>query len=1117
MFKLPFSIYIFILGIFTTFFTSCGFNQKKPGLFKALEASETGLDFNNKLEPTQSFNIFQYMYFYNGSGIGVGDFNKDGLIDVFFDSNQGDNKLYLNRGNFKFEDITQKAGIPELGSWGTGVSVVDINNDGLLDIYISCVGILNHGNFRNQLLVCTGLDKDGIPHFKDEAKEYGLDYQGYSTQALFFDYDGDGDLDMFLLNHTVRQIGIVGPRSILNKEFNPLTGDRIFRNDHGHYTDVTASTGIYSSVLSFGLGVCASDIDLDGYPDLYIGNDFHENDYLYINQKNGTFKDEVPERMMHTSQFSMGVDIADINNDAYPEIISMDMMPFDNYILKRSEGEDDYDSFFDKVKNYGYNYQYTRNNLQYNRKNGMFSEVGTYSGVFATDWSWSCLWLDFDNDGWKDLFISNGIPKRMNDIDFIHFVSDEAIQSKIQSKNLDAKDLDLINKFPEIKIPNKFFVNKKDLRFDDQEENIENNLPTYSNGAVYADFNQDGKMDILVNNINQSAILYRNVYKNPNHPNKVNNYVDIKLKGSKQNINAIGAKMILFCGKEIRTYEKFPVHGFMSSMEIPMHIGLENTQVDSSVLIWPDNTYQKITLNNKSHILNLAYQSNLPKYNYTIIRNFNNSHTTYPVKDITKETEINFVHKENSFNEFDREQLIPHMNSTEGPALTIADVNGDGLEDIFIGSSKRNKSALYIQKPNGKFYLGSQPALMQDSVYEDIGASFVDVNKDGKPDLVIASGGNEFYGPDEHLEPRIYLNDGHGQFSRLKNAFQGIYINASVVISYDINRDNNPDLFIGGRTVPFEYGKIPQSYIFLNDGQGHFKDVTQIIAPELSHIGLVTSAIWFDLDKNGEKDLIITLEWGGIYAFMNHHGHFTKKVLTNKKGWWNFILPIDLDHNGNTDFIIGNLGLNNRLKEASFEKPIRLYCNDFDNNGKMEQILTYYLNGKEIPFSNLEELTRQLPILKIHYLFAGDFAKANLKDIFNSEKLDKSEILTANYFSSAVLMNDGKLNFTIKALPWQAQLSPLRTAIPIDANGDDLTDILVFGNYYENNIQMGRYDADYGTILINLGKGNFRTENLNGLTIKGQVRHVDSILIGNRKAIILAKNNDSLKIIEFRK
>jgi hypothetical protein len=1103
-------IYFLLAGSSIALFSGCHSSSvKQPVLFETLENTRTGLDFSNTLTPTQEFNVFKYMYFYNGGGVGAGDFNNDGKIDLFFAGNQVPDRLYLNEGNLHFKDVTAEAKIPDDGGWSTGVSVVDINNDGLLDIYICRVGNHETLHSHNLLLICQGIDEHGVPYYKDEAKEYGLDFSGFSTQAVFFDYDMDGDLDMYLLNHSIHQNGTFGPRNEKLASFNPLSGDRLYRNDgNNKFTDVTKEAGIHSSVIGYGLGVSASDIDLDGYPDLYVGNDFHENDYLYINQHNGSFKEELNDHLMHTSQFTMGVDVADLNNDGYPEIISMDMLPSDPYILKRSEGEDDYETFNLKI-GYGYNYQYTRNNLQLNRRNGMFSEIGLYSGVYASDWSWSPLFFDFDNDGKKDLFISDGIPKRLNDIDYINFISNVDLQEKMRSTGLDKKDMKLIDRFPQIKIPNKFFRNGEDLQFTDMADHIANNKNRYSNGAVYADFDNDGDLDVVVNNIDDPVLFY----ENKSNDKKDKAFVEIKLNGPSKNVNAIGSKIILFDSGGIRTYEKYPVHGFLSSMETPVHIGLDKSRIDSAFLIWPDNTWQQIKLEPVNTLITFSYVKGLPKYDYSIIRN-HWKNPTRPVKDITSETNILYKHKENPFHEFEREPLIPHMLSTEGPALMVADFNKDGLEDVFIGSSRDGKSAVFLQQKSGKFIRSVQPDLENDSTYEDVASCVADVNQDGFPDLIIANGGNEFFGPDQHLTPRIYLNDGKGIFKRQLNSFDSLFINASSVVACDFNGDGYPDLFIGGRSVPYNYGQIPRSYLLENDGKGRFKDVTEKYAPGLSHVGFVTDALWFDLNQDGKQDLILSLEWGGIVAFINHNGVFEKKELTDKKGWWNFILPVDLNHDGQIDLVAGNLGLNSRLK-ASDKEPVRLYYYDFDKNGKKDQVLSYFLNGRELPFANKEELEKQMPALKKKFLYAEDFAKASFTDIFPREKLKEADILVANYFSNAILLNRGNLKFDLIAMPWQAQLSSYRDAVVVDANRDSLPDILLVGNYYENNIQMGRYDADFGTLLLNQGNGKFSVESLNGLEIKGQVRHIRGIHIAGKEAFVLARNNDSTMVIQF--
>jgi enediyne biosynthesis protein E4 len=1104
--------YILLAGCLVLLF-NCKQHSVENGtvLFQALEASRTGLDFSNKLTPTQDFNVFKYMYYYNGGGVGAADFNNDGKIDVFFAANQVSNKLYLNTGELHFKDVTAEAQIPQDGAWSTGVSVVDINNDGLMDIYICRVGNHETLHSHNQLLICQGIDQNGVPTYKDEAKEYGLDFSGFSTQAVFFDYDGDGDLDMYLLNHSIHQNGTFGPRLDRLAATNPLSGDRLFKNDgNNKFTDVTKQAGIHSSVIGYGLGISVADINLDGYPDIYIGNDFHENDYMYINQHNGTFKEELNDHLMHTSQFTMGVDVADINNDGFPEIVSMDMLPSDPYILKRSEGEDSWETFFTKI-GYGYNYQYTRNNLQLNRRNGTFSEIGLYAGVYASDWSWSPLFMDFDNDGTKDLFISNGIPKRLNDIDYINFISNVDLQEKMRSTGLDEKDISLIDRFPQIKIPNRFFKNSPDLQFQDMSAEIKNNKNTYSNGAVYADFDNDGDLDVLVNNIEDPAILY----ENKSNDRKDKAFVEIKLKGPEKNINALGARILLFANGGIRTYEKFPVRGFLSSMEGPIHIGLDKTVVDSAFLIWPDNSFQAIRLKPLDSVIRFSYREGLPKYDYNILKNYWKN-TTRPVEDITVKTNILYQHKENAFHEFEREPLIPHMLSTEGPGLVVADFNHDSLEDVFIGASRLGKSAVFLQQKSGKFLKTNQPGFETDTNFEYVASCAADVNNDGNPDLVIANGGNEFYGKDEQLRPRIYLNDGKGMFTRDTTAFGSLYVNANTMVSMDFNGDGYTDLFIGGRSVPFNYGEIPRSYLLLNNGKGKFTDVTDQVAAGLSDIGFVTNAIWFDIDRDGQKDLIISLEWGGIIAFLNHKGIFEKRELTDKKGWWNFILPVDLNNDGQIDLIAGNLGLNSRLK-ASVKEPVRLYYYDFDGNGKKDQILSYYLDGRELPFANKDELEKQLPTLKKRFLYAEDFAKAKFSDIFSQEDLDKAQIMTANYFSNAIFMNRGNLKFEAIAMPWQAQLSSYRDAVVIDANRDSLPDILLVGNYYDNNIQMGRYDADYATLLINHGKDSFSTESLNGTQIRGQVRHIKKINVGGLPSFILARNNDSTMVIRFGK
>lgn len=1097
----------YLIFLLFLFFTSC--KTKQPDTFELLNAEKTGIDFSNDLTPTKDLNIFTYMYFYNGGGVGAGDFNNDGLVDLCFTANLKDNKIYLNRGGMKFEDITEKANFKGEKGWSNGVSVVDINQDGKLDIYVSQVGGFESLKGHNLLFVCKEITKEGIPVYEEKSKEYGLDLVGFGTQATFFDYDLDGDLDMFQLNHSVHQNGTFGVRSTFQGTFHPLAGDKFFRNDDGKFIEVAEKTGIKRDALGYGLGVGVGDVNFDGYPDMYIGNDFHENDYLYINQQNGTFLESIEKSMMHTSQFSMGIDVADINNDIYPEIMSLDMLPFDREILKRSEGEDSYNIFQYKLS-YGYNYQFARNNLQLNNGDGTFSEMAMFAGVHATDWSWSPLFFDFENDGRKDLFISNGIPKRMNDIDYISFVSAEDIQMKLERKEMDESDISLVDKLPEIKIPNKFFQNTSQLRFEDKERSIANNQDSYSNGAVYTDLDNDGDLDIVTNNINEKAFVYEN---KANEYAPENAFVRLYLKGSEKNLNAIGAKVLVFKKDgETISYEKFPVKAFQASMEIPLAIGLGNkAEVDSIYLIWPDRTFQKIKLKTDKDSLSLTYQQHLPMFDYEQFK-----HKTKPFSqftDVAESLNLAVLHQENDFNEFEREALIPHKMSSEGPALAVADINHDGLEDVFLGSSKTSMPRLFLQNPNGKFSESKQAVFQKDSIYEEIDAKWVDVNNDTHLDLVVAEGGNEYFGKSNYLTPRIYLNDGKGNLSAKENAFQNIFISASAIETLDFNKDWKMDLFITSRSVPYSYGKIPSSYLLQNDGTGKFTDVTDKYAKDLKNIGLVKNAILQDLDKDGDQDLILALEWDGICEMENQQGKFVKKMLTKEKGWWNFAMPYDFDGDGDLDILAGNLGQNSRIK-ASETEPVRMYVSDFDKNGTTDQVLSYYLGGTEVMFANKAETQKQFPFTKKKFLLAKDFAKARIVDIVGENELANANVFEANYFDNAILVNDGKGNFTLQSLPAKAQLSPFYTAQIIDANGDKLPDVLMLGNFYDCNIQMGRYDADYGTVLINKGKCQFEVTKLNGINIKGQIKRIRNIKVGNETLMIIARNNDKLMVLK---
>jgi hypothetical protein len=1098
-----------LLFLLSWIWISCSKGEKTGEYtFELLSSEHTGIEFSNTLKSTKDFNIFYYMYFYNGGGVGAGDLNNDGLVDLCFTANQESNRIYLNKSGMKFEDVTEKSNFKGGKGWSNGVSIVDINQDGMLDIYISQVGDFEGIKGHNILFICQEITKDGIPVYEERSKEYGLDLVVFGTQAAFFDYDLDGDLDMFQLNHSVHQNGTFGRRALFDGTYHPLAGDKLFRNENGKFVEVSRETGINGSALGYGLGLGIGDVNFDGYPDMYVGNDFHENDYLYMNQKNGRFKDEMESSMMHTSQFSMGVDIGDLNGDALPEIVSLDMLPSDYEILKKSEGEDMYTIFRYKIRQ-GYNYQFARNNLQYNNGNGTFSEIGMYSGVHATDWSWSSLFTDFDNDGRKDLFISNGIPKRMNDTDYIKFVSDDVVQEKIRNKNFDENDPGLADKLPEIKLLNKFFSNQDSLAFKDIAGTIRNDKVSYSNGAVYADLDNDGDLDIVTNNINDKAFVYENLADTK--PVK-NDFIRLYLKGAKGNLNAIGAKCLVFKKDKVESYEKFPVRGFQSSMEVPLNIGLgKKASVDSMLVIWPDNKYQVVRLSSFRDSLNLTYTDKLPVFDY---QKFNNRKAVkeYSYEDIAAKLGVNVLHEENNFAEFDRNALIPFEVSADGPALAIADINHDGLDDIFVGSSKKFRNHLFLQTASGVFKETIQPGLVKDSTYEEVDAQWVDVNRDGHVDLVVATGGNEYFNNSEYQMPRIYLNDGKGNLSAKEDAFSNVFVTASCVIPLDFTGDGITDLFIGGRAVPLDYGKNPGSYLLKNDGTGKFSDVTTQYAKALPDIGYVKSARLADLDKDGDQDLLLALEWDGICMMENKGQSFVLKKLTDRKGLWNFVLPYDFDGDGDLDILAGNLGLNSRLK-ASREQPVRMYVNDYDKNGRKEPLLTSYVNGAEALFPTKLEVEKQMPFIKKKFIYATEFARASLGDIVGEDKLKEAQILEADYLENTILVNDGRGNFSLKPLEYRAQWTPYYDAQVIDANGDKLPDILIMGNFYNINIQMGRYDADFGTILINRGNCDFTPTAIKGLQVKGQVRKLREIKLKSGSAMVAARNNDTLMVI----
>lgn len=1046
------------------------------------------------------------MYFYNGGGVALGDVNGDDLVDIYFTANQLPNKLYLNQGKFKFKDISIESGTEGFQGWTTGVNMVDINSDGRLDIYVSYIGDYEIYHGKNQLFINEGNDENGIPKFSDQALEFGLDLVGFSTQAAFFDFDLDGDLDMYMLNHSLHQNGTYG-KSELRDTSHPLAGDKLLRNDDGKFINVTEESGIYSSVIGYGLGVTISDINLDGLSDIYVGNDFHEDDYLYINLGNGKFKDSRADYLTHTSHFSMGCDFADFNDDAFPDLISLDMLPSDPKILKASAAEDPYDTYEFKLR-FGYGYQFARNTLQLNQGDGSFSEIGLLAGVAATDWSWSSLFADFDLDGKKDIFIANGIKRRSNDLDYINFITADSIQFRINQKLKD-KDLELINLMPEIKLPNALYSNNGDSTFTDKAKEWGLDKASYSNGAAYADLDNDGDLDLVINNVDDEAFLYENRTIQVGAENSVNGFLKVKLSGKPGNLHGIGAKVTLFSDGKLQTQECMPTRGFQSAVDTRLIFGLGNRRLlDSIGVVWPGGAIQVLKNVARNQVLELKEVEAAGKFDYAIFH----KRTNIFKKINTDSLGLKFKHRENKFVEFNRESLIPHMMSAEGPGVAVGDINGDKLDDIYLGGAKWQEGYLFTQDRNGIFTRSRQPEIEVDSTSEDVGSIFVDVDGDKDLDLAVISGGNEFSGSSTQMKPRLYLNDGVGHFSK-SLGLPDLFITGSCVSAADYDKDGDMDLFIGVRAIPWKYGVRPDSYILQNDGVGNFKDVTMQVAKPLQKIGFVKSAIWADIDSDQDEDLVIAGDWMPITIIVNENGNFKsleKTGIENELGWWNAVEAVDYDTDGDLDLIAGNLGLNSKLK-ASPSEPLRMYVKDFDNNETLEQILTHYIDGKEYPFNTRDELTKQLPGLKKKYLSYAKFGEAEFNDIFSREELKLAEKFEVNRLESVIIENLGNSKFRMTDLPKAAQFSPTMSILVDDVDDDTLPDLILGSNFFPINIQMGRYDGSYGTVLRNKGK-SFEAipQSKTGWSIKGEVRHLVKIKIKGSKNYLAIRNNDAI-------
>ena len=1073
---------------------------QEPTLFELLSPKTTGVTFANTLPEDSSFNILNYLYYYNGAGVAVGDVDNDGLPDLYFSSNLGPNALYLNKGNYRLEDATRRAGVPGPPGWKTGVTMADVNGDGYVDIYVSAVSYLTmHGH--NVLYIN---NRDGT--FSDRTDEYGLSFAGYSTQAAFFDYDGDGDLDMYLLNHSTHTERSVRAHPQRN-ERHPRAGDRLYRNDGTRFTDVSEQTGIYGGVEGFGLGVVASDLNLDGCPDIYVANDFQENDFLYLNNCNGTFTESIAAATGHTSRFSMGVDAADFNNDGRPDLIVADMLPDREEILKTSATSESF-GLYDLRLRVGYHPQYARNTLQLNRGRGLFSDIGYLAGVAATDWSWSPLFADFDNDGRKDLFITNGVYRRPNDLDYISYIGNEAVQASL-ANGITTADLQLLSRMPSVPLANYAFRNDGNLHFTNVAERWGLSQPGFSNGAAYVDLNNSGALDLVVNNINAPAAIYRNRGRELTG----RHYLTVALQGSGANTEGIGTKVTIVNRDGRQMLEQMPTRGFQSSVDHRLHFGLGSaTTIDSLIVVWPDRRQQVMTGVAADRILTLSQRDAVP------------SPPKVPAiapplfEDVTSRLGVNIKHDENTFFDYDREPLMPHVLSTEGPALAAADVNGDGLDDIYVGGAKWKPGQLLVQRSDGSFQTVAQPAFVDDTLPEDIDASFFDADGDGDLDLYVVSGGNEFSGEDDALQDRLYINDGKGRFRRDATALPRLAESGSCVVPADFDGDGHIDLFVGRRVVARKYGVPPKSYLLRNDGRGHFADVTEQLAPALAHAGMVSAATWMDTNGDGALDLIVVGEWMAVRVFRQENGRFvdrtTESHLAGTEGWWNSVSQLDANGDGRADLVLGNLGLNSAL-QASAKEPARMYVGDFFQTGTLKQIVTFYKHGVSYPLPGRDDLVRLIPQLRSRYPSYASFGASRLEDIVPASELRDATVLEARTLASSIALNNGDGTFTLAALPAEAQFAPVYGAVAEDLDGDGHVDLVLAGNLFGVQPTLGRYDASYGLFLHGDGAGHFVPVDLeqSNLIVPGQARHVRTVRnTKGRILVVIARNDERLQI-----